>query len=312
MSNNEVFELPSNFEDMDESLEMSFSEGYELAKNEFSKLTTAPQTSKEWVEFFHHVSEDIYSLNGVSGIAAFITSEEVKQINVGQLSKELKSLGKVAEQYGHDFRMVDRLLPWPDYNKIKGKAIKIPENLRPYYHYDSLFDKGTGKLGRIYMKEVGMHMYLPHCDIYDVDEPKTIICAGDQLDKTSVKISELLSVLQVILDPNKENQELTQAIERCKQYENGDSPLPALLKKYGIGVVNLSSNGWHHVNYQNIHTEALFVELDEDDHLQVILQPKPYGDDFDNPFDATEAGFRELSDFIKEAINRARNIKRAK
>ena len=208
--------------------------------------------------------------------------------------------------------MVDRLLPWPDDNKIKGKAIKIPEKLRPDFHYDSFFDKGTGKLGRIYMKEVGMHMYLPYCDIYDVDDPKFIVCKGIQLDSSSVKISELLSVLQVILDPNKENQELAQAIERCKQFENGGSPLPVLLKKYGIGVVNLSYNSWHRVNYQDIHAEALFVELDEDNHLQVTLQPEPYNDDFDNPFDATEAGYGELSDFIKEALNRVRNIKRAK
>ena len=307
MSNNEDFEFDSIFDDMDESSEMSFSEGYELAEKEFSKLTTAPQTSEEWVEFFHHVSWDIYSLNGISGVAAFITSEEVKQINVGQFSKELKSLGKAAEQYGHDSRMVDHLLPRPDYNKYKGKAINIPKDLRPYYHYDSIFDKGIGKLGRIYMKEVGMHMYLPYCDIYDVDDPKIIICKGDQLDSTSVKISELLSVLQVILDPNKENQELAQTIERCEQYENNGSPLPALLKKYGIGVVNLSRNSWHRVNYQDIHAEALFVELDEDDHLQVTLQPEPYDDDFDNPFDATAAGYGELSDFIKEALNRARS-----
>lgn len=299
-------------DDLEELSEMSFSEGYKLAEKEYSKLTTSPQTSEEWVAFFHHVIQGHYDLQGISGVAAFITSEEIKTINVGQFSKELKSLGKVAEQYGHDTRMVDCLLPRPDDYEENGPAIEIPKDLRPDYHYDSIFDEGTGKLGRIYMQEVGMHMYLPHCDIYDVDDPDTIICEGDQLDSTSVKISELLSVLQGLLDPNKENLELAQAIERCRQYENGGSPLPSLLKKYGIGVVNLSSNGWHRVNYQNIHAEALYVELDEDNHLQVMLQPEPYGDDFDNPFDATEAGFGELSDFIKEALNRARNTQRVK
>lgn len=306
MSNNEDFELPSIFGEMDATSEMTFSEGREFAMKEYSKLAKAPQTSEEWVEFFHDVSLDIFSLKGISGVAAFITSEEVKQINVGQFSKELKSLGKAAEQYDHDSRMVDRLLPRPDYNKTKGKAIKIPEKLRPFYHYDRIFEKGTGKLGRIYMKEVGMHMYLPYCDIYDIDDPKFMVCSSIQLDSSSVKISELLSALQSILDTNKENQELVQAIERCKQYENSGSPLPELLKKYGIGVVDLSSNSWHRVNHQFIHAESLFVELDENDHLQVTLQPEPYCDDFDNPFDATEANYGELSDFIKEAINRAR------
>jgi hypothetical protein len=42
-----------------------------------------------------------------------------------------------------------------------------------------------------------------------------------------------------------------------------------------------------------------------DEQLPLQLQA-PYGDDFDNPFDATEANYGELSDFIKEAINRAR------
>ena len=89
-------------DDLEELSEMSFSEGYELAEKEYSKLTTPPQTSEEWVAVFHHVIQGHYDLQGISGVAAFITSEEIKTINVGQFSKELKSLGKVAEQYGHD------------------------------------------------------------------------------------------------------------------------------------------------------------------------------------------------------------------
>ena len=135
-----------------------------------------------------------------------------------------------------------------------------------------------------------------------------------QFDASGVKLSGLLSVLQSLIDSNKENKELTETILRCQQYEDSPSTLPALLKKYGIGVINLSRNGWHRVNYAAIHAEALYVELDEQDHLQVTLQPEMWGwdDDFDNPFDATEAGFGELSDFIKEALNRARNTQRVK
>lgn len=294
-----------------DDLEMSYSEGYELAQSKFTQLTKCPQTSEEWVEFFQNVSWDIYDMHGVCGVAAFITSEEIKNINVGQFSKELKSLGKAEEQYGHDSRMVDRLLPRVG-RGFRGKAVDIPDNLRPYYHYDSFEGSGTGKLGRIYMLETGMHMYLPHCDIYAIDDPDEIVCTAIQLDKSSVKLSELLSALQTILDPNNENQNLMAAIERCKLYEAGGSSLPALLKKYGIGVVDLSNNGWRHVNSGSIHANALFVELDESNHLQVTLEPNPWGDDFENPFDATEAGFGELSNFIKEAINRARNTQRVK
>lgn len=289
-----------------DDLEMTYAEGYELAQTKFNQLSACPQTSEEWVEFFQNVSWDIYDMQGVCGVAAFITSQEVKNINVGQFSKELKSLGKVAEQYGNDSRMVDRLLPKSG-RGFRGKAIDIPVELRPVYHYESFMGAGTGKIGSIYMREVGMHMYFPHCDIYDADDPDTLLCAGNQLDESSVKVSELLSVLQTILDPKKENIDLTAAIERCKQYESSGSSLPALLKKYGIGVVNLSNNSWHRVNSAGIHAEALYVELDESDHLQVTLQPEPWGDSFDNPFDATEAGFGELAMFIKEAINRVRN-----
>ena len=289
-----------------DDLEMTYSEGYELAQNKFNQLTNIPQTSQEWVEFFQNVSWDIYDMNGVCGVAGFITSQEVKNINVGQFSKELKTLEKSAEQYGHDSRLVDRLLP-PVGRKFQGKAIDIPVDLRPVYHYDSFDGSGIGKLGSIYMLETGMHMYFPHCDIYDADNPDTLLCAGNQLDASSVKISELLYALQTILDPKCENQELSAAIERCKQYENGGSSLPAVLKKFGIGVVDLSQNSWSHVNSGSIHTNALFVELDESDHLQVTLEPNPWCEDFENPFDATEAGFGELAKFIKEAINRARN-----
>ena len=174
--------------------------------------------------------------------------------------------------------------------------------------YSSLFPQinGSGSYQRTIKKQI---MYMDS-DSGDGEEGGGFGMLSS-LAPYFMRINEL-SVLQGILDPEKENQELAQAIERCRQYENGGSPLPSLLKKYGIGVVNLSSNGWHRVNYQNIHAEALYVELDEDNHLQVMLQPEPYGDDFDNPFDATEAGFGELSDFIKEALNRARNTQRVK
>lgn len=284
----------------------SFAQGYEMAQNEFSKLAAGPKTSEEWVAFFRSVIQNQSDLDWNCGAAAFVTSEEVKAINVGLLSKELSTLGKRSEQYSHDSSWVDRLLPRPEYLDTQGPAVDIPISLRPDYSFDKLFDFGTGKLGRIYMKETGMHMYLPHCDIYDSDDPDMLLCVGDQLDETSVRISELLSVLQEILDPRKKNQELTQAIERCKNYEQGNASLPAVLKKYGLGVVNLSENSWHRVNYQNIHAESLYMELDDHDHLQVVLEPRARSNRREDPFDATEANF-DLSGFIREAINRARN-----
>ena len=187
-----------------------------------------------------------------SGVAAFITEKEVASLDMRTFNKELVQLANAAGQYLHDSRMVDRLL---------NGVVEIPVELRPDYTYDSIFGSGTGKLGRIYMEEVGMHMYLPHCDVYDTENPDKLLCKGDQFDATSCKLSELLTILQTLLDSNKQNSELSDAIERCKEFESGAGTLPGLLRKYGISVVNLSTNGWHRVNYQNIHAESMFMVL---------------------------------------------------
>ena len=44
-------------------------------------------------------------------------------------------------------------------------------DLGPDCNYDSFLDHGTGKLGRIYLKEMGMKAYFPHFDVYDPDDP---------------------------------------------------------------------------------------------------------------------------------------------
>ena len=286
--------------------DMTYSYGYELAKSEYEKLSTKPMTSQEWVAFFHNATQDLPVLEAICGVASFITSAEVKKINIGQFNKELKSLGNAPKQYSEDAHFVRRLLSKPDYYADQGGAIEIPVDLRPNCIYDSILDHGTGKLGRIYLKDMGMKAYFPHYDVYDPEHSNEVICKGALFDVTSVKVSELLFALQQVLDANKENQELSDAIDRCRQYENSSSPLVALLKKYGIGVVNLSANGWKQINCGHIHDTALYAVLDDNDHIQVTLRPWEYLDEQDNPFDATEAGF-DLSSFIKEATNRARN-----
>ena len=289
-------------------LDIAYTQGYELAKSEYEKLTAIPSTSQEWVAFFNNVTQGLPVMEAICGVAAFITSSEVKNVNVGQFNKELRSLGNAPKQYRDDAHFIGRLLPQPDYYDAQGEAIEIPADLRPDCSYDSIFDHGTGKLGRIYLKEMGMKAYFPHYDVFDSDDPDELICDGVLFDETNVKISELLFALQQVLHPNKDNKELSDVIERCRQFENGRSPMVALLKKYGIGVINLSANGWSHINCGHIHDTALYAVIDDDDHIKVTLRPNRYLDERDNPFDATEAGF-DLSDFVKEAINRARNSK---
>ena len=232
-----------------------------------------------------------------SGVAAFITEKEAASLDMRTFNKDLGQLTNVAGQYLHDSRMVDRLL---------NGVVEIPVELRLDYTYDSIFGSGTGKLGRIYMEEIGMHMYLPHCDVYDTENPDKLLCKGDQFDETSCKLSELLTILQTLLDSDKQNSELSDAIERCKEFESAAGTLPGLLRKYGIGVVNLSTNGWHRVNYQNIHAESMFMVLGENNHINVYLEPGPWFKAENNPFDATKKCY-DVTDFIKEGLNRAKN-----
>ena len=198
--------------------DMTYSYGYELAKSEYEKLSTVPTTSQEWVTFFNNVTQDLPVLEAICGVASFITSAEVKKINVSQFNKELRSLGNAPKQYSEDAHFVGRLLPKPDYYDEQGEAIEIPVDLRPDCSYDSFLDHGTGKLGRIYLKEMGMKAYFPHFDVYDPEDPNEIICEGALFDESSVKVSELLFVLQQVLDPNKKNLELSDTIDRCRQY----------------------------------------------------------------------------------------------
>ena len=151
--------------------EMTYSYGYELAKSEYEKLSTKPSTSQDWVAFFHYVTKGLPILEVICGVASFITSAEVKNINLGRLNKELRSLGNAPRQYSEDVRFVGRLLPKPDYYDDQGEAIEIPAGFRPDCSYDSIFDHGSGKLGRIYLKEMGMKAYFPHFDVYDPEDP---------------------------------------------------------------------------------------------------------------------------------------------
>ena len=77
---------------------------------------------------------------------------------------------------------------FPDEIFIHDKAVpNSGTRKRPDYTYDSIFGSGTGKLGRIYMEEVGMHMYLPHCDVYDTEI--LINCYAKVINLTKLLVS---------------------------------------------------------------------------------------------------------------------------
>lgn len=287
---------------MGKKTEWSFEQGFEQAWTEYEKLAAKPDGSKDWVAFFHNVIQGHSDTDGICGAAAFVTAGEVKDIDMPLFNKEINSLEKISEQYGRDCRMVDSILPRADYMEEQGAVVEIPENLRPNYSHkpDFLFGEAKGKLGRIYMKETGMNMYYPHCDIYDSDNSEVLLLEGIQLNPDEVNVYEVLTALQTILDPEKKNKELDKAIERCRQYEKGESSLPGILRKHGIGVLDFSKNSWRRVDS----ADALWMEVDGNNRLQVTREPNMWADGNDNPFDATEYG--DLPKIVREAVNRAR------
>lgn len=276
----------------------SFLQGFEYARDEYEKISARPQSSQDWVNLFYGLIGENTDVNFSCGVASFITGKETTSLDVRAFNKELSGLAHASEQYLSDSRIVDLLVK---------DVVEVPAELRPDYVYDSISGRGSGKLGRIYMAEVGMHMYLPYCDVFDADSHELQLCEGVPFEATCCKLSEVLTVLQTMSDSDMHNAELASAIERCKVYESGAGTLPGLLRKHGIGVVNLSSNGWHRVNCQDIHAEAMYMVVDESNHIMVTLDPGPWFNIENNPFDATAAGF-DISAFIKEALNRAKDI----
>lgn len=178
----------------------------------------------------------------LDGLFAFIQEKEVENVNVKKFLADM-AISKNDVDYDSLIRIVDRLLPPPDNRSRhrKGKAVEIPDELRPHIHLS--FPQGTkGVIGRLYFQESGMHMWLPHCDVYSEDSPEEIIQEGVSLLYQRFTTSEILLALQEVIDPMHKNSDLEEAITKSLAIENATgNALYDVLAKHELAVVSLKA-----------------------------------------------------------------------
>ena len=178
----------------------------------------------------------------LDGLFAFIQEKEVENVNVKKFLADM-AMSKNDVDYNSLIRIVDRLLPPPDNRSRhrKGKAVEIPAELRPHIHLS--FPQGTkGVIGRLYFQESGMHMWLPHCDVYSEDNPGEIIQEGVSLLYEGFVTSEILLALQEVIDPMHKNSDLEDAITKSLAIENATgNTLYDVLTKHELAVVSLKA-----------------------------------------------------------------------
>lgn len=178
----------------------------------------------------------------LDGLLAFIQEKEVENVNVKKFIADM-AMSKNDVDYDSLIRIVDRLLPPPDNmsRHRKGKAVEIPAELRPHIHLS--FPQGTkGVIGRLYFQESGMHMWLPHCDVYSEDNPEEIIQEGASLLYERFVTSEILLALQEVIDPMHKNSDLEEAITKSLTIENATgNALYDVLAKHELAVVSLKA-----------------------------------------------------------------------
>ena len=176
----------------------------------------------------------------LDGLFAFIQEKEVEKVNVKQFLADM-AMSKNDVDYDSLIRIVDRLLPRPQSGSMVGDAIEIPVEIRPHIHLS--FPQGAeGVIGRLYFQECGMHMWLPHCDVYREDNPEELLEEGVSLLYESFVTSEILLALQEVIDPMHKNSDLEEAITKSLAVENAsDNALYDVLAKHELAVVSLKA-----------------------------------------------------------------------
>ena len=163
---------------------------------------------------------------------------EGNSINIKDFNEDFKRLINNAEK-DDKTRLVERFLPRIEADEIKGPAIEFPADIRPIFNDNE-------RIGRIYFEDVGMHSYHPCCDVYSEMNPKKKLSEGIDLLYNKVVVSDLLTAIQTVIDPECKNEALTKAINECKAAESrsGD-PLYDILSKYGISTIDFDTSGYY-------------------------------------------------------------------
>lgn len=217
----------------------------------------------------------------LDGLFAFIQEKEVEKVNVKQFFADIAASNNDVD-YDSIIRIVDRLLPRPKAGSLVGDAIEIPVELRPHIHLS--FPQGAeGVIGRLYFQECGMHMWLPHCDVYSELHSEELLEEGVSLLYQKFVTSEILLALQEVIDPMHKNSDLEEAITKSLAIENATgNALYDVLAKHELAVVSLKAcNRSVRCCEEGVYGDLWYLFLADG-------AVKGIADDFDNGFFITE------------------------
>ena len=219
----------------------------------------------------------------LDGLFAYIQEKEVEKVNVKKFFADM-AVSKNDVDYDSLIRIVDRLLPPPDTGSWPqtGKAVEIPAELRPHIHL-SFPQRVEGVIGRLYFQESGMHMWLPHCDVYSEDNPEELLEEGVSLLYQGFVTSEILLALQEVIDPMHKNSDLEEAITKSLAIENATgNALYDVLAKHELAVISLKAcNRSVRCCEEGVYGDLRYLFLADG-------AVKGIADDFDNGFFITE------------------------
>lgn len=181
------------------------------------------------------------------GAVSFVTLKSMPHANIPLLNSKVSELLKNDGDNGYysTFRLIDRLLPCPEHGSSEIIPVKFPAGNRPSCKYvNVIFDEEiSGEIGEIYLCEHSMHMYNVCVNLYDSEYTDGCMDENHILDISDIVLSELLTCLQQVIDPAKENTELSAAIDNALKVEKGKSPMAQILKDCGIYLLSLSDFG---------------------------------------------------------------------
>jgi hypothetical protein len=181
------------------------------------------------------------------GAVSFVTLKNMPHANIPLLNSKVSELLKNDGDNGYysTFRLIDRLLPCPEHGSSEIIPVKFPAGNRPSCKYvNVIFDEEiSGEIGEIYLCEHSMHMYNVCVNLYDSEYTEGCMDENHILDISDIVLSELLTCLQQVIDPAKENTELSAAIDNALKVEKGKSPMAQILKDCGIYLLSLSDFG---------------------------------------------------------------------
>ncbi len=179
------------------------------------------------------------------GAVSFVTLKSMPHANIPLLNRKVSELLKNDGDNGYysTFRLIDRLLPCPEHGSSEIIPVKFPAGNRPSCKYVFLGDEIDGEIGEIYLCEQFMHMYNVCVNIYDSENPDELLEENHILNISDIVLSELLTCLQQVIDPAKENTELSAAIDMALKVEKVKSPMAQILKDCGIYLLSLSDFG---------------------------------------------------------------------